>query len=1832
LTRKATAIVLVTAMLTAVFSLCISFYSQSRNPFLYFDTLREESINKAGGKLFNEQTDNNTDNTSGENGYIVKFKGTVSLQDIHACVSRYDFRLLAHSKQRIFRLTVNDLAAFRNDYGYMVEDIEAERALTLSAAVNDPLADDQWELDSLQMYRAWNITTGNSNVTVAVLDSGVYRQHPDFEGVSILAGYDAVNRTNVVNVDHNGHGTKVISIIAAAANNGQGMAGVGRNISVMPIRVSDNTGYIHSADFIEAVYYAADSGVDIINMSFGGYTYSAMEEAATEYASSKGCILIASAGNNENETEYAGAKAYPASYSTVISVGAIDKSGALCSFSQRNDSVDLVAPGDDITVATMAGGYQKEYGTSFSTAYVSAVAALALSAIDDGVRFTADQFVALVSVLNGNKKDNGYGYGAIDAYEILTNINMPLVSGVINGGVYHKNTTITFNRGTAILDGKPFFSGNAVIISGSHTLTVTDKGKNHTVSFITDNIPLKYSYRVNANNAAISFERGTATLDGMPYISGTPITASGRHYFRLVGPYGNTESYEFECKFEAPLVFGVENGGRYTTPVCITAEKGGLLTLNGNTISSGTVVSKNGIYTLISATSDGKKRNVIYFTVSAKNVSVSNAAVANSKLIADEKHQSLILYNNALPGIRVCTWQNTTRAKSFIRTKSGVTGYAFHNDLLVLLQHTGVSVCNRANLAAGNTSGVTDHSFGNTATASAFKDGLVYYTVATGSGTALYTLDITSSYKNLVANINTSVTYLFADGDKIVAANQNGELLLYNTKGELVTHTSTNARIDSMTASGGYICTNSFVYERDTLKKLFALRSNERVVFEKNGILVTDRSVYDIKSHAPIAFFGDTFIDSVITENGYVFKSLTNSTIESVKNNGIGFDASNAAKILNAAPNPGLTLGPLTQLSSYESFSVIPDGAGITGAVPDNSEKYIFAISSAHNALFTIDCNTLAVVSQTHLSYEPSSICTDGNNCYVSFRNESVIYKHSVAKNSGVYYSCAAPYIKTVYGNGKLYCLTGDGNLYAISADSPDKGAETVIKGQNVISYTYSNGFIYAYLKPVTASVLYKINTADYTVAKATAVTTGENAVFVANNILFLGNKAYSATGLEPIYTTNGAVKYAYGDYFITEDGLHLAASGTIIGNCRVDTTLPMFGKTYNYYNIENGRITRILNIRADLESLPKIEGITAGEVINGTATPTHSFGIAFLDGEAYTTGTPIENGGLHTFTVALPFGVTATVQFTINARINSITITATKTGITVNETALLTVTARPLTYGVVDVTYTTDNNNVVVLPDGGIIGVTPGDCRITATTADGLHSASINIKVTKGYIAFDSSYFRADNNARIVKGIAAGTDVEAFLVAASQTKGVISVRGYNGVEVTAGMIHTGMTAELYDLYGNIIDTWHLSVLGDVDGDGYLTANDYYVLEKMLTRPDSFTPALMAAADIDGNNKANSFDLLSLKEHLLKQRLINGEDVASNRVSNTTAHIIMPKSLTPSTSFTASITFTDMKNVTAVSGLLKYNSAFVTLDKVTVLGDGGGFYTETPEGVYFFTNTRATTETSVVLLAVFSLSQFANEESDLAVSCTDLRVYDGSAATTAEKTFAPAFSNQATPQVLIYNLPDYNFDNLLTENRLTFDADTRQIHAAVYPMNAGEVVGNTEFGNRLNAAFSAVLTAADGTITQYNYECEKKEGPSSSTTNSLVYKNNNTYIASVTVSGGVLSPSFDKDITEYYVVTADPASVFVTAQPESVLSTATVSEYDAEKGTVTISCTAEDGSVTYYTLHLCKELPLSYPTPKADYGFLWFIIIPAILIGGGITAYMLYRKKTKEVS
>ena len=260
----------------------------------------------------------------------------------------------------------------------------AERALEFLLGIDLP---DQtnfgglWSLDAVGAPEVWAGGPGfdgvsGEGVIVAVLDTGVDLDHPEFAG-RLVPGYDFVDGDNFPD-DLHGHGTHVAGTIAAA-NDGLGMTGVAYNSQIMPIRVLDANGSGWDSDIAAGIYWAVDNGAHVINLSLGGSNPSTRYLDALQYAHENDVLVVMASGNDGFSSP-----GYPAYYANQfgLAVGAVDSSGSVANFSNRAGSgpIDYVtAPGVGVTSSMIGGGYATWSGTSMATPQVAGIAALLLS-------------------------------------------------------------------------------------------------------------------------------------------------------------------------------------------------------------------------------------------------------------------------------------------------------------------------------------------------------------------------------------------------------------------------------------------------------------------------------------------------------------------------------------------------------------------------------------------------------------------------------------------------------------------------------------------------------------------------------------------------------------------------------------------------------------------------------------------------------------------------------------------------------------------------------------------------------------------------------------------------------------------------------------------------------------------------------------------------------------------------------------------------------------------------------------------------------------------------------------------------------------------------------------------------------------------------------------------------------------------------------------------------------------------------------------------------------------------------------------------------------------
>ena len=347
-----------------------------------------------------------------------------------------------------------------------IEYIQPNYLNEFSLTPNDPLYPDQEiNFGNINLPHAWNYTTGNNEIIVGVIDSGIHFGHPDLQTnifinpgeipdngiddddngyiddwhgwdftdapeLAYMASGDYIGQDNDPS-DELHHGAHVSGIIAADTNNDLGISGICWNTKILPIRCGFQTiggmgGYLQDDDAAAGIIYAADMGASVINCSWGSPSFSQIIADACFYAYDKGSIIVVSSGNTGESGIW-----YPAIFSTTISVGAVDENKNLASFSTYGSQLDLVAPGINV-LSTYSEDednlYSAQSGTSMSAPFVSASIALLLS-VEPSLNFEQVHSRLACSAIDLGESgfDNFYGNGLLNAYALLTEVSFPQI-------------------------------------------------------------------------------------------------------------------------------------------------------------------------------------------------------------------------------------------------------------------------------------------------------------------------------------------------------------------------------------------------------------------------------------------------------------------------------------------------------------------------------------------------------------------------------------------------------------------------------------------------------------------------------------------------------------------------------------------------------------------------------------------------------------------------------------------------------------------------------------------------------------------------------------------------------------------------------------------------------------------------------------------------------------------------------------------------------------------------------------------------------------------------------------------------------------------------------------------------------------------------------------------------------------------------------------------------------------------------------------------------------------------------------------------------------------
>lgn len=409
----------------------------------------------------------------------------------------------------------------------------------------------QWHYPQINLPQAWELTTGSSEVIVAVVDTGVLLAHQDLQG-QLVDGYDFI-ASPAIAVDGDGmdpdpddpgdqdpggssfHGTHVAGTIAAATGNAIGVAGVAGNTRIMPLRALGKGGG-SSFDVLAAVRYAAglenasgmlpERSADIINLSLGGGGASSLERSVYEQVRDAGVIVVAAAGNERSRTP-----SYPAAYDTVVSVSAVAIDDTLAPYSNFGSTVDVAAPGGDTSRDVNGDGYSDGIlstagddstgdirlvysfyqGTSMATPHMAGVVAL-MKALHPGLTpADLDTLLANGSItrdLGSTGRDDQFGHGLIDALAAVQEArSLAGGNGELPPTLVINPASLNFGSALDTLDLSVQNSGNGSLVvtqvtDGADWLTITPP----------DTVDGLGTYRIHLDRTGLAEGAHAATL------------------------------------------------------------------------------------------------------------------------------------------------------------------------------------------------------------------------------------------------------------------------------------------------------------------------------------------------------------------------------------------------------------------------------------------------------------------------------------------------------------------------------------------------------------------------------------------------------------------------------------------------------------------------------------------------------------------------------------------------------------------------------------------------------------------------------------------------------------------------------------------------------------------------------------------------------------------------------------------------------------------------------------------------------------------------------------------------------------------------------------------------------------------------------------------------------------------------------------------------------------------------------------------------------------------------------------------------------------------------
>jgi PKD repeat protein len=405
---------------------------------------------------------------------IPGFEGLVQIYGVTNLSKPFHAAKTSQALQRTYLVEFSQYALVEN----FIKQLEAMKIVEYAEKVpldhscltpNDPSYGSQWALSTIGAATAWDYFSAGSTTIIAIVDDAVERTHPDLSpnlwvnpgdpvggGDQDGNGYiDDINGWDVGSNDNNpnppnssyDHGTHVAGISSARSNNGTGVSSIGFSCKIMCVKSTNTPTAI--TDGYAGIVYAAANGADVINMSWGGPTYTTTGQNVVNYAWGEGCILVAAAGNDNVSSQF-----YPAAFTNVISVASTASGDGKSSFSNYGSWIDISAPGSNIYSTTVGGTYGNKSGTSMASPLVAGLVGL-MHSLNPGIDRND-----LISCL----------------YSTATNINAANPSYIGQLGAGRINAAAAMGCVAATLNNPPVanFVANYTTVTAGGQVTFTD--------------------------------------------------------------------------------------------------------------------------------------------------------------------------------------------------------------------------------------------------------------------------------------------------------------------------------------------------------------------------------------------------------------------------------------------------------------------------------------------------------------------------------------------------------------------------------------------------------------------------------------------------------------------------------------------------------------------------------------------------------------------------------------------------------------------------------------------------------------------------------------------------------------------------------------------------------------------------------------------------------------------------------------------------------------------------------------------------------------------------------------------------------------------------------------------------------------------------------------------------------------------------------------------------------------------------------------------------------------------------------------------------------------